>query len=154
VSKSNVLLLIAGFGLAGVLTQADQADARPFRPFKVPNYAAVGEECSLCHNTFGGSPRNSFGLDVEALVTPDGEEIFWGPELAALDSDGDGVPNGVELGDPDGTWQEGDPDPGDPATITDPSEVTSFIEQPEPEATAVEASTWALIKGFVQGLTE
>ena len=38
-------------------------------------------------------------------------DALWGPELAALDSDGDGATNGQELGDPDGTWLPGDPAP-------------------------------------------
>ena len=58
--------------------------------------------------------RNPFGLEVEAnFLTTAGfaGDVVWGPELAALDSDGDGATNGMELGDPDGTWVAGDADP-------------------------------------------
>ena len=34
-----------------------------------------------------------------------------GTRTAALDADGDGATNGEELGDPDGTWQQGDANP-------------------------------------------
>ena len=46
---------------------------------------------------------NSFGQSVELLGPT------WTVELCQLDSDGDGFTNGEELGDPDCTWQEGDP---------------------------------------------
>jgi hypothetical protein len=50
----------------------------------------------------GRDARNAFGLEVEKLVTAGGREVFWGPALALLDSDGDGFTNGQELGDPEG----------------------------------------------------
>ena len=133
-------LLIA---FAGSLVATD-AEARFFRPGKVPN--AV-DACNTCHTSGGGTPRNPFGLDVEALVTPNGEEVFWGPELAALDSDGDGFTNGEELGDPEGTWQEGDDSPGVPADLGHPGNPDIVPNLPEPpEPTAVEESSWGVIK--------
>ena len=119
------------------------AEARFFRPSKVPNAVA---DCNTCHTNGGGTARNPFGLDVEALVTPNGEEVFWGPELAALDSDGDGFTNGEELGDPDGLWQEGDPSPGEPADLGNPANPDIVPNLPEPESTAVEESGWGAIK--------
>ena len=77
--------------------------------------------------------------------------MFWGPELAALDSDGDGFTNGEELGDPDGTWQEGDAAPGDAADITHPGNPDSH---PPERPTAVEGSSWGKIKNLVQRLVE
>ena len=97
-TRYSAIVLTAIF-VAGWLV-AD-AEARGFRMQKLPNVPAG---CNTCHTSGGGTPRNSFGLAMEALVTPDGREVFWGPELAALDSDGDGFTNGQELGDPEGTW--------------------------------------------------
>ena len=144
-------LLTAALLVGGLWT--DGAEARFFRPGLVPNYDAAVGDCSLCHVTAGGgTARNPFGQAVEALVTPNGQEVFWGPELAALDSDGDGATNGEELGDPDGTWTADDPAPGDPALITHPGDPDST--PPAPEPTAVEASSWARIKAFVDDLAQ
>jgi hypothetical protein len=46
----------------------------------------------------------------------------WTTTLAALDSDGDGITNGVELGDPYGVWSFNKPDPGNPFRITNPDD--------------------------------
>ena len=92
-----------------VLTLGEATDARSFRPAMLPN---APDGCNTCHTSGGGTPRNAFGLDVEAIVGSS-EQQFWSAELAALDSDGDGVSNGWELGDPDG---DGDPDPTIPIT--------------------------------------
>ena len=64
--------------------------------------------CQTCHTEGGGSPRNPFGLDVEATleVTVDGTFVAWS-ELWNVDSDGDGQSNGMELGDPCGEWSSG-----------------------------------------------
>ena len=56
--------------------------------------------CLLCHvadpDQTGRTERNPFGRDyLDNLRT-------WNETLAALDSDGDGCTNGVELGDVDG----------------------------------------------------
>ena len=98
----------------------------------------------------GWHSRNSFGLAVESLVTSNGREVFWGPELAALDSDGDGVSNGVELGDPDGTWSAGDDAPE--GEITHPGDPHSFV--PAAVSTAVEALSWAVVKSVMRHLVE
>lgn len=67
----------------------------------LPNGSAFG--CATCHiSSFGGGPRNPFGIAVGALVSPGARTPFWTPTLAALDSDGDGFTNGQELGDPEG----------------------------------------------------
>ncbi len=98
-----------------------QTEARSFRTGFIPNGSV--NQCANCHiNPGGGGARNPFGQAVGALVSPGGREEFWGPALAAEDSDGDGVPNGVELQDPDGTWAPGDPAPGDAALVTNPGD--------------------------------
>lgn len=148
--RSPALLLAAVLATVGLWTAGPwtgDAEARGFRGPMVPNAEAVGAGCNLCHVSGGGSPRNQFGLDVEALVTVNGREVFWTPELAALDSDGDGFTNGEELGDPDGTWEAGDDPPGDAARITNPADPES--RPPEPVATAARPSTWARIKALV-----
>ena len=94
--------------------------ARSFRVQLVPYGSKYS--CNTCHTNGGGTPRNPFGLDVESRVTPGGNETFWGPDLAALDSDGDGFTNGEELQDPNGEWVQGNPDPGDPNAVTHPGD--------------------------------
>lgn len=63
---------------------------------KVPGWQGVGHE-----RPAGGGVLNPFGKDFKAA----GHR--WTRELCEKDSDGDGVPNGVELGDPYCAWQEG-----------------------------------------------
>ena len=97
---------------------------RNFRVSKTPHGSKFS--CNTCHNSGGGTPLNSFGLDVNARVTPGGREDFWGPELAVLDSDGDGFTNGEELQDPDGAWTEGSANPGDASLVTHPGNADDF----------------------------
>lgn len=104
------ILLVAVLFLGGVV--AEEADARSKRVRQVPNGSAAS--CNTCHTAGGGSPLNPFGLEIVTnFLTAAGPagDVIWGPELAALDSDGDGASNGAELGDPEGTWMVGDPDP-------------------------------------------
>lgn len=100
-------------------------DARSFRTTLIPNGNVFS--CNTCHEVPGG-PRNSFGLDVEKLITKGGHEAFWSPALAAADSDGDGVTNGQELGDPRGVWKSGDPNPGDSTKVTNPGDPKSVSQ--------------------------
>jgi hypothetical protein len=50
----------------------------------------------------GGGSRNQFGKDFAVQGNK------WTNALCNMDSDGDGVSNGVELGDPDCVWGKGD----------------------------------------------
>ena len=161
------VLLVAVFFLGGVI--ADEADARSKRVRQVPNGSAAS--CNTCHTAGGGSPLNPFGLEIVTnFLTAAGPagDVLWGSELAALDSDGDGASNGAELGDPDGTWVAGDPDPagdddseeedhgehdheGDSSLagkVFNPGDPTS-TPPPAPHDTAVEVSTWAQIKHLI-----
>lgn len=141
---------LAVLTVATLLT-ATTIDARPWRPAQVPNGSQIG--CILCHSSpGGGDARNPFGLMVEGGFL-EGINVVWGPELAALDADGDGVPNGEELLDPDGTWAIGDPNPGDFSTVTLPGDVDSF-PPPPPDNTAVASSTWAQIKSALRDLID
>ena len=164
------ILLVAVLFLGGVV--ADEADARSKRVRQVPNGSAAS--CNTCHTSGGGSPLNPFGIEIATnFLTSAGApgDVIWGPELAALDSDGDGASNGVELGDPDGTWVAGDPDPvgdddseeedhgehgheGDSSLegkVFNPGDPTS-TPPPAPHDTAVEVSTWAQIKHLIGAL--
>ena len=62
---------------------------RSFRVSQMPHGSKFS--CNTCHTNGSGSPRNAFGLAVESRVSPGGNENFWNHELAALDSDGDGL---------------------------------------------------------------
>ena len=84
------------------LTAAPQrAEARANYPALIPN----DFDCLTCHtSSAGGGGRNSFGADFGA------NGRTWAA-VFDLDSDGDGFTNGEELGDPEGLWAPGDPDP-------------------------------------------
>ena len=139
------ILLVAVLFLGGLV--AEEAAARGKRVSQIPNGAAFS--CNSCHTAGGGSPRNAFGLEIETnFLTAAGAagDVLWGPELAALDSDGDGASNGAELGDPDGTWVAGDTNPEGEAFA--PGDPTS-TPPPTSHDTAVEVSTWAQIKHLI-----
>jgi hypothetical protein len=110
-------LRLVAFLAMVLIVSAGSAEARWWRNGMVPYSPA---SCNTCHTTGGGTPRNEFGLAVEAVVTANGREVFWGPALAAMDSDGDGVTNGEELGDPDGIWVSGDTPAGHSALVSLP----------------------------------
>ena len=62
----------------------------------VPGVAAIGHITPA-----GGGANNKFGIDFAA------NGHVWNLTLACIDSDGDGWPNGWELGDPCGVWPGG-----------------------------------------------
>ena len=129
---------------------AEEAAARGKRVSQIPNGAAFS--CNACHTAGGGTPRNSFGLEIETnFLTAAGAagDVVWAPELAALDSDGDGIANGVELGDPDGTWVAGDANPEGEAFHPGDPESTP---PPAPQDTAVGETTWGQIKKLIGAL--
>lgn len=98
--------------------------SREFRVAKIPNGGKF--RCANCHvDPGGGGPRNQFGQDVEARVTPNGTQDFWNESLAGIDSDGDGKTNGQELGDPTGSWRPGQANPGNFNLVSNPGDVQS-----------------------------
>lgn len=104
-------------------------------PVVVPNL------CASCHTaatpTAGNARLNPFGLDFRA------NGRVWDSDLAALDSDGDGCLNGIEVGDSDG---DGRPDgnvtsqAGNPGLPGDCGSGPPFDE-----------TTWGAIKAMFDG---
>jgi hypothetical protein len=94
--------------------------ARSFRVSQIPNGNKFS--CQTCHvSPAGGDERNAFGKLVEKrFLTSLTGNVIWGPELASLDADGDGVTNGQELLDPFGIWTSGSPNPGNSSSVTAP----------------------------------
>lgn len=97
--------------------------SRSFRVGQIPNGGT--SSCLNCHNSAsGGDARNDFGQQVEAHFLIDGN-VNWGPLLASLDADNDGVTNGEELQDPFGLWTTGSPAPGNQLLVTLPGSSSS-----------------------------
>lgn len=146
---------VAALAAVAMLSSVVPSDARPARVGQVPNGSALG--CALCHvNPGGGGVRNAFGQMVENgfLTSNDfSGSVVWGPELAALDADGDGATNGEELQDPDGAWSAGDAAPGDVDLVTLTWDADSF-PPPPPDATAVTASSWAGVKAAIRAIVD
>ncbi|XP_046576236.1 dopamine beta-hydroxylase-like [Haliotis rubra] len=75
---------------------------------RIPNGDSVPHPCKANYiwkgvghmRAMGGGKRNLFGIHFERYKQ-------WTVELCMLDSDGDGLTNGQELGDPNCTWTEG-----------------------------------------------
>ncbi len=101
--------------------------SRGFRANEIPNGGK--NNCANCHvNSAGGGQRNSFGMAIGTNFLSEAGSaghVQWGPELANLDSDGDGFTNGEELQDPTGSWKVGDPLPGDSNLVTNPGDPAS-----------------------------
>lgn len=97
--------------------------------------------CQTCHSdgNFNNPPTSTqFRVDFWA------NGRVWDAALAALDSDGDGVPNGVELQDPTGSWQQGQPAPGNASLVSNPSDNGSTppaTPTPQPTNTPQPTST-------------
>ncbi len=102
-----------------VMILSTSAFARSNRVAQLPNGGDFG--CDICHTAANG--LNDFGFD-SFDYTANGN-VQWGPELAALDSDRDGYPNGVELGDPTGSWRPGNGNPN--GQVSDPGDPMSTL---------------------------
>jgi len=147
--SSQSTVLGATFVMA-MLFSSSSAHARSCRVNLTPNGSKF--QCQTCHTGSNGGPRNAFGSDVQAIVrTSTCQTIFWSPTLAAKDSDGDGRTNGEELGDPEGTWESGDPRPGDVNLVTQPG-VKDFpaaiLTAIEPPQVARDGTTAVSIRGI------
>lgn len=84
--------------IAVVAACAGQARATNLDMSRLP--VVVPNLCASCHTsaspTASSAGLNPFGLDFRA------NGRVWDSDLAALDSDGDGCLNGIEVGDSDG----------------------------------------------------
>lgn len=83
-------------------------DARPFFKPRIPNGdrledPSAGISCGALGHTqcVPGAPRNPFGLAFKAAG------LRWTVALCRSDSDGDGLTNGEEMGDPCCVWKPG-----------------------------------------------
>ncbi len=133
--------LKAGVGVA-LLVSSTSSTARPEYVDFIPSAPADGR-CATCHaSSMGAGPRNVFGADVEGTITQDGPD--WS-SLFCLDSDGDGVTNGQELGDPCGIWTPGTPPlrtdplsaPADPQDHVNVDDSAACAGQPAPSCSAL-----------------
>ena len=97
--------------------------------------------CLACHvssaPTSGNAALNVFGLDFRA------NGRVWDSNLAALDSDGDGCLNGVEVGDSDG---DGRPDGNVTAQAGNPGVPDECGSGP-----LVDERTWGALKAMFDG---
>ena len=80
--------------------------------------------CNTSHDQAFG--LNRFG---DAFKT---NGFKWDSNLSALDSDGDGAVNGVELQDQSGIWQHGHANPGNPGEVSNPGDASSVPTPPTP----------------------
>ncbi|MBI5386398.1 MAG: immunoglobulin domain-containing protein, partial [Verrucomicrobia bacterium] len=120
--KPNPLTMISGLAL---LLAAQDALALTSYTNRVPNIGALGRpaSCLNCHES-SGPPVTDFGADfLDAGLSWIGTVPRTGLALWATDTDGDGFTNGAELGDPNGTWRQGQPHPG--GTIYNPNDPNS-----------------------------
>ncbi|XP_033750816.1 dopamine beta-hydroxylase-like [Pecten maximus] len=90
--------------------------AYPSFQTSIPNGGSVLDPCDdttawpgIGHEAMGGSgPLNPFGRDLK------NNGKVWNLTLCEMDSDGDGISNGAELGDPDCEWTPGSNPAGQP----------------------------------------
>ncbi|KAG7369367.1 cytochrome b561 [Nitzschia inconspicua] len=131
---------VTTFATVGVLLleKLPLVSSNPAYQFLIPNGDSVfhnGEPWpAVGHAAPQGSPIfNPFGVDFRAATRT------WTVELCQMDSDGDGLTNGEELGDPDCVWTPGDV-PTRTTNISHPGLVES-TEEDDAEAEAVDGSS-------------
>ena len=125
-----VLAAALGFVSGGRATQGDMA--------KLPVSSRFG--CRNCHQSADPTPGNS-ALNLFGVDFLDHGRI-WDAELAAMNSDGDGCTNGVELGDADGDGQR---DENVTEETGNPGEVDDCGGGP-----LIDPSTWGALKALFQ----
>ena len=106
-SKATTTMAVVVAAAAAVATTATTtttapAEALPAFRQRIPNGMNVPGTAGVGHiNRAGGGDLNRFGADFKAAG------FRWTPELCKKDSDGDGLTNGQELGDPACVWRQG-----------------------------------------------
>lgn len=101
---------------------------------RVPNGAKFS--CLMCHSNMSGDGTTKFYSDFKSAGNK------WTTSLAGKDSDGDGYNNGVELQDPNGTWVQGQANPGVYASVSNPGVASSIPPAtPTPNPTATPTAT-------------
>ncbi len=125
--RKSLPLVCALTALGIILSSPGVSEARSFRETQVP-----GGTCDTCHIIPGG-PRNLLGVQIESMLPEPkaSQNVDW-QDFFDLDADQDGFTNGQELGDPDGEWMIGQPDPG---MESDPSDVNSTPNGQQPRCT-------------------
>jgi len=127
------------------------ADSRPSYATRIPNGVSVpapdgsGAICNgVGHDScYGAGPLNPFGQAFEAA------SLQWTVELCQADSDGDGLTNGQELGDPCCTWTPGAAPlqnaalshPGFAESVADITAQASINCEDQPAASPLEGSS-------------
>lgn len=101
----------SSFILLGLTLVPAVAQARSFRQGQIPNGGSY--TCDSCHGKTSLLEQDltPFGMDVNRTLS--NNNVVWSA-IWNLDSDGDGFSNGLELGDPGGTWRTGQPNPDEP----------------------------------------
>jgi hypothetical protein len=123
--------LLAHFGtVIALLSFAALANASSDFPTGIPNGTIVG--CDNCHVSVNPVQLNDFGNLFPGAQQPADVAALW-VQFAKADTDGDGATNGLELGDPCGTWQPGQtPQRADDITNpSDPADTTTATAPPE-----------------------
>jgi hypothetical protein len=128
--KSQAILILA---CAAVLCIAGTLKSREDYMLSLPVYKHY--KCLLCHTVArptSATELNVFGLDFKS------NGHTWNEAIADKDSDGDGFPNGIELGDENG---DGIPDVGfERSNPGDRMNTPNSIDQ----------GTWGLLKSLFE----
>ena len=105
ISSSRMLVMLVMLLICCCCRDDDVVSARPFYAQRIPNGEQVPSPCEPGRSwpgvghvaSSGGGQLNPFGMDFAKAG------MSW-PAVCALDSDGDGLTNGQELGDPSCQW--------------------------------------------------
>jgi hypothetical protein len=117
----------------------------------LPNGDLTDVTCRYCHVV--APDLNVFGVASDPY-TPADLAGLW-PALCVLDTDGDGVTNGVEMGDPCCVWVQGGPAPQEPVASNpgDPLEAVETICDPGGTSGSTGATTGGTSGGATTGAT-
>ncbi|MFA4948443.1 MAG: hypothetical protein WC674_08065 [Candidatus Krumholzibacteriia bacterium] len=127
--KVNVTIILV---LAAVISIAGELKSRDEYMRSLPVYRRY--KCLICHKSAApvSADLNSFGSDFRK------NGYSWNIALALKDSDGDGYPNGDEIGDGNG---DGVPDVGlEYSNPGDPMNVPNSIDR----------GTWGILKSLFE----